>query len=130
MFIYIYVQPLCVCEAFVKFWFHIKYHIIKSIKKFSMSISNCFSFINIELLIVKNKVALPHLPSHSSLLAWEIPWTEEPGGLQSLGLQTVRQDWAHIHICAFQLGTKWLLVVLQSILTLYQGQPVKVTKMI
>ena len=24
---------------------------------------------------------------HSSILAWEIPWTEEPGGLQSLGLQ-------------------------------------------
>ena len=28
----------------------------------------------------------------SSLLAWEIPWTEEPGGLQSVGLQRVRQD--------------------------------------
>ena len=24
---------------------------------------------------------------HSSILAWEIPWTEEPGGLQSMGLQ-------------------------------------------
>ena len=28
----------------------------------------------------------------SSILAWEIPWTEEPGGLQSMGLQSVRQD--------------------------------------
>ena len=28
----------------------------------------------------------------SSLLAWEIPWTEEPGALQSMGLQRVRQD--------------------------------------
>ena len=26
--------------------------------------------------------------SHSSILAWRIPWTEEPGGLQSLGLQS------------------------------------------
>ena len=26
---------------------------------------------------------------HSSILAWEIPWTEEPGGLQSLGSQRV-----------------------------------------
>ena len=26
---------------------------------------------------------------HSSILAWRIPWTEEPGGLQSLGLQRV-----------------------------------------
>ena len=27
--------------------------------------------------------------THSSILAWEIPWTEEPGGLQSMGLQRV-----------------------------------------
>ena len=26
--------------------------------------------------------------NHSSILAWEIPWTEEPGGLQSMGLQS------------------------------------------
>ena len=33
---------------------------------------------------------------HSSTLAWKIPWTEEPGGLQSMGLGSwrVRQDWA------------------------------------
>ena len=31
---------------------------------------------------------------HSSTLAWKIPWTEEPGGLQSMGLQRVRHDWA------------------------------------
>ena len=29
---------------------------------------------------------------HSSILAWRIPWTEEPGGLQSLGLQRVGHD--------------------------------------
>ena len=29
---------------------------------------------------------------HSSILAWEIPWTEEPGGLQSMGSQRVRHD--------------------------------------
>ena len=28
--------------------------------------------------------------THSSILAWEIPWTEEPGGLQSIGLQRLR----------------------------------------
>ena len=31
---------------------------------------------------------------HSSTLAWKIPWTEEPGRLQSMGSQRVRQDWA------------------------------------
>ena len=30
---------------------------------------------------------------HSSTLAWKIPWTEEPGGLQSMGLLRVRHDW-------------------------------------
>ena len=30
--------------------------------------------------------------AHSSILAWEIPWTEEPGGLQSVGSQRVGHD--------------------------------------
>ena len=30
--------------------------------------------------------------THSSILAWRIPWTEEPGGLQSTGSQRVEQD--------------------------------------
>ena len=30
--------------------------------------------------------------NYYSILAWEIPWTEEPGGLQSMGLQTVGHD--------------------------------------
>ena len=29
------------------------------------------------------------MATHSSILAWEIPWTEEPGGLQSMGLQRI-----------------------------------------
>ena len=50
--------------------------------------------------------------THSSILAWRIPWTEKPGGLQSMGLQRVRQNRAqhaeshrsvyvymHIHAC-------------------------------
>ena len=32
------------------------------------------------------------MTSHSSILAWRIPWTEEPGKLQSMGLQRVRHD--------------------------------------
>ena len=32
------------------------------------------------------------MATHSSILAWEIPWTEEPGGLQSLGSQRVSHD--------------------------------------
>ena len=33
------------------------------------------------------------MATHSSILAWRSPWTEEPGGLQSMGSQTVRHDW-------------------------------------
>ena len=32
------------------------------------------------------------MATYSSILAWRIPWTEEPGGLQSMGLQRVRHD--------------------------------------
>ena len=32
--------------------------------------------------------------AHSSILAWRIPWTEEPGGVPSLGLQRAGHDWA------------------------------------
>ena len=35
-----------------------------------------------------------HMATHSSILAWRIPWTEEPGRLQSMGLQRVRHNWA------------------------------------
>ena len=32
------------------------------------------------------------MAAHSSILVWRIPWTEEPGALQSMGLQRVRRD--------------------------------------
>ena len=34
------------------------------------------------------------MANHSSTLAWRIPWTEEPAGLQSMGLHRVRHDGA------------------------------------
>ena len=37
--------------------------------------------------------------THSSILAWRIPWTEEPGGLQSTGSQRVGYDWVTKHAC-------------------------------
>ena len=38
---------------------------------------------------------------HSSIPAWKIPWTEEPGGLHSMGSQRVEHDWA--------TNTMWIL---------------------
>ena len=34
------------------------------------------------------------MAAHTSILAWEIPWTEEPGGLQAMGSQRVRHNFS------------------------------------
>ena len=39
------------------------------------------------------------MATHASILAWRIPWTEKPGGLQSMRLQRVGHDWATEHAC-------------------------------
>ena len=36
------------------------------------------------------------MSTHSSILAWKIPWTEEPGGLQSMGSQRVAHGWSSL----------------------------------
>jgi len=36
------------------------------------------------------------MATHSSVLAWRIPWTEEPGGLPSMGLHRVGHDWSDL----------------------------------
>ena len=38
---------------------------------------------------------------HSNILAWEIPWTEEPGGLLSIESQRARHDWRDLYACTF-----------------------------
>ena len=37
------------------------------------------------------------MATHSSILAWRIPWTEEPAGLQSMELQRVARDFHFVH---------------------------------
>ena len=45
------------------------------------------------------------MDTHSSSLAWKIPRTEEPGGLQSMGLQRVRREWATTFTLNFPGGS-------------------------
>ena len=52
------------------------------------------------------------MTTHSSILAWRIPWTEEPGGLQSMGSQRVEHDWAKNTFTFFQ-SAQWKNSVLQ-----------------
>ena len=42
------------------------------------------------------------MATHSSILAWKIPWTEEPGRLQSMGLQRVRHNWVTFTLNLFK----------------------------
>ena len=51
------------------------------------------------------------MATHSSILAWKISWTEEPGGLQCMGLQRVGHDWSN-WACVHAL--KDILVVSKS----------------
>ena len=49
------------------------------------------------------------MATHSSILAWKIPWTKEPGGLQSMGSQRVRYDEATSTFTFFTIGTATLM---------------------
>ena len=44
--------------------------------------------------VARNTSSEKAMAPHSSTLAWKIPWMEEPGGLQSIGLLRVGHDWA------------------------------------
>ena len=48
------------------------------------------------------------LTVYSTILAWEIPWTEEPGELQSMGSQRVGHNWAtRLHVTSTLMTDKW-----------------------
>ena len=68
---------------------------------------NGFNVNALVVLLVKNLLAMQEtqvqslgwgnplekeMATHSSILAWRFPWTEEPGGLQSMGSQRIRHD--------------------------------------
>ena len=44
------------------------------------------------LFLGREESSEKEMATHSSILAWKIPWTEEPGGLQSMGSQRVRHN--------------------------------------
>ena len=56
------------------------------------------------------------MATHSSILAWRIPWIEKPGRLQSKGFQRVRHNWATNTFPSFQMPHLSLIAV-KSVLT-------------
>ena len=67
------------------------------------------------------------MDTYSSILAWKIPWTEEPGGLQLMGLQRVSHDWATNTFTFSLSGLKVVFMVMDAqgflSLTLEQQEP-------
>ena len=65
--------------------------------------------------------------THSSILAWEIPWTEDPGRLQSMGPQRIGHDWANntftltlSTLTEMNLGEIFFIVILIGIAELHE----------
>ena len=48
------------------------------------------------------------MATHSSVLAWRIPWTEDPGGLQSIGLQRVGHNWSNLACMHTRISFSWV----------------------
>ena len=55
-------------------------------------------------LQVTKKPSEKAMATHSSTLAWKLPWTEEPGRQQSMGSWRVRHDWLHFHFSLSCIG--------------------------
>ena len=54
------------------------------------------------------------METHSSILAWKIPWMEEPGRLHTMGSQRVRQDWA-TSLSLLEIGEEWASSVREGV---------------
>ena len=88
------VVNLCVQVGFWLLWLHLGIYKANRKSKIFSTVSFLWSQIpSWTAFFIPFRVSLCLAP-HSSTLAWKIPWTEEPGGLQSMGLLRVGHDWA------------------------------------
>ena len=59
------------------------------------------------------------MATHSNILAWRIPWTKEPGRLQPMGSQRIRQDWRDLACVGFNKIvaplSSWAFLVVQLV---------------
>ena len=60
----------------------------------AQSVKNLPAMQKMQVQSLSQEDPLEKMSTHSSILAWEIPWMEDPGGLQSIGLPGVRHDLA------------------------------------
>ena len=90
------------CLQVLPHFFAFLYSILPLWKTSEQANTQCFYFLTPQPTMWETRAETPgwedplekEMATHSSILAWEIPWTEEPGRLQSMGSQRVRHDWA------------------------------------
>ena len=91
---YIHVKLNIAVQNFSKypnFWpfpFRIKFSLVAQMVKNLPAMQETWA-----LSLIREDLLEKGMAIHSSILAWRIPWTEEPGRLQSMGSQRLRHDW-------------------------------------
>ena len=60
------------------------------------------------------------MATHSSVFAWRIPWTGEPGGLPSMGSHRVRHDWSNLAAAYIHI---YIYIYIRYILDIYWSKP-------
>ena len=121
-----------ICESFQNLYFYINSSICYRISSSQLITILFITAQRVKHLPVMQKTQVQSLgwedplekemATHSSILAWRILWTEEPGGLQSMGSQRVRQDWATTLTLTY-LVTKSYLTLLWPQTPLCMGFP-------
>jgi len=66
------------------------------------------------------------MATHSNILFWRIPWTEEPGGPESMGLQTVRYNWSDLAWIHIKMSNAFPLTQWVHFLYIFKGQLVQI----
>ena len=62
------------------------------------------------------------MANYSSILDWRIPWTEEAGGLQSMGSQRVGHDWSYLAcIIPYRYRYRWYMYIISLAFNLWMG---------
>ena len=73
--------------------------------------SSGFLFMSSHYLILPSVTSEKAMATHSSTLAWKIPWMEKPGRLQSMGTQRVRHDWVtSLSLSGVEVCYNWLVM--------------------
>ena len=87
----------CVCAVLNEAWHAAVHGVAKHQTQLSYWTELIEKVSNLPLTYVRREDPLDEgMATHSSILAWEIPWTEEPGGLWFMGSQRVRHSWSDL----------------------------------